>query len=1402
SNVKLFSTPHCHHSPLLPSASLCSSLLPSAPRQVECLCVRSGLVESGCSNPDLRLFSSSSHASSSPRASSPASSSLQQSRMIQPGHAGPTYSPPVPPSVPTSHPPSSNGTRSTPSPLQHHLPASTSFARPAQHPLATTFTANPPTPSANPPTPTAIPPASSASVAESGPHQQHSQNRQQQKEGQHGQQQQRRQQQGRQEQGRGQRQRSQKPHSPHVEQWVMEGGQLAEGAKLAGGAAATAAAAGSIVMTPDTSPATSAVGKPGGAVIAAAGSARALSLRGTAELARCDSLSDDDGAFDSPRSDSFLSLCSDNDWSTPGSAFATPMLAASTPIFSSSTPVIAGSTPTYRGRPPSVAAIAARLARLSPSTHADATAGAADVTTVVDGSAVVTVAAAVATNGGHIAGGSDIGGPATCSTGTGVKSSNSCSSSRIEVDARNGVAWQVEAACEPPEQSPDLAPERAVCVTACEHHPLEIGSSIQASSLSTAAAEAATASAAPSPPSPAAAKTTAAAAAAAAAGEVATDRCTEGSEPFTSDASDFEPSLLAVLAESRGLGHASAFADVVGFFEDGGCDEEEGGEDGEGVGRTGEMGYDGRGGAVWSDSGRIGQREGEGGVEREGVWTGGEGRNEACEAAAEVAGSEANGSRVKLPSVMRQQSQGSGPSQGRFLADALPAAEAAAAAAESLLVGDAATEPAEAKSGLTTACLSPVLPLMTALTTASATTIRTVPTATAVHSGSQSATGAASPTVEYPVGCSSLPSSPPHTVTPPMLTWSELSPSPGMSGGAFSAEPSTGLGFLGERSGEAAVDGREIGGEAEGRGEGRGGEGGKDGSERCHFKQELERRCRENDKLADVDQLGMDACRTGEAWRHGEAGTGWGVALNQVFRLHLPLVMLVILPVPLRVLNHPLDLILAETAIISHNGKFVFLAGSFVLGTNVENTIGINVKPDGDLGNVTARSRGDARQLKLATQVVIPGLGTLTLEDLDQHSRLVVGGGKDYMLPLHGNRAVSGDDNSRYTVVSLQTQGQRNNLQQQQVLELAAENSRLHCRGQGKSPLRIAAENSRLHLPSFSTNLVSGSDLQDAWVDQFTPGGQRVTHYSCTRTGRHLATFTRQPGSSLYTLTAVPPPISESGQVAASGQVFAAASWSGPEHGLTCPCHWSSPVSPSPPPPGPAPTCIPCVEGRQRATPNSSEFPLTEAPLQTLHMDVGGEFSSNLLRAFCRAEGIRQTFTLPASPQQNGIAERRIGMVMDVARTSMIHAAAPHFLWSFAVQYAAHQIKLQPRVSVPETIPTLRWMGKVGDASTFRVWGSQAFVRDLSADKLSSRAVPCVFLGFPPDAPGWHFYHPTSRRVLSSQDVTFDESVPYYRLFPYRTAPLPPPPLFLAPGPPLVDPLPPQGPALSGVCPR
>ncbi|CAI6002279.1 unnamed protein product [Closterium sp. NIES-64] len=320
---------------------------------------------------------------------------------------------------------------------------------------------------------------------------------------------------------------------------------------------------------------------------------------------------------------------------------------------------------------------------------------------------------------------------------------------------------------------------------------------------------------------------------------------------------------------------------------------------------------------------------------------------------------------------------------------------------------------------------------------------------------------------------------------------------------------------------------------------------------------------------------------------------------------------------------------------------------------------------------------------------------------------------------------------------------------------------------------------SGLYLPSFSTNLVSGADLQDAGVHQFTPARQRVTHCTEASTGRHLATFTRQPGSSLYTLTTASPPAAESGRVPSSGQVFAAVSRSGPES-APCSCRrlshetllWHHRLG--------HPSLLRLRGMASRllvsACCPSSQFPPTEAPLQTLHMDVWGP-------ARVRGQGQERYFLLVVddySRYTTVFPLRSKGEVTEVL-IGWIRAARLQLRQSFGSDfpvlrlhsdrggefssgllraYCPHQINLHPRVSRPETSPALLWTGKVGDASAFRVWGSRAFVRDLSADKLSPRAAPCVFLGFPPDAPGWQFYHPTSRRVLSSQDVTFDESVP------------------------------------------
>ncbi|CAI7928000.1 unnamed protein product [Closterium sp. NIES-54] len=59
----------------------------------------------------------------------------------------------------------------------------------------------------------------------------------------------------------------------------------------------------------------------------------------------------------------------------------------------------------------------------------------------------------------------------------------------------------------------------------------------------------------------------------------------------------------------------------------------------------------------------------------------------------------------------------------------------------------------------------------------------------------------------------------------------------------------------------------------------------------------------------------------------------------------------------------------------------------------------------------------------------------------------------------------------------------------------------------------------------------------DAMVTSTTPRGQRVSICTCTRTGRHLATFTCQRGSSLFTLATEPPQVAACAQVSALGPV-------------------------------------------------------------------------------------------------------------------------------------------------------------------------------------------------------------------------------------------------------------------------
>ncbi|CAI7768281.1 unnamed protein product [Closterium sp. NIES-53] len=209
----------------------------------------------------------------------------------------------------------------------------------------------------------------------------------------------------------------------------------------------------------------------------------------------------------------------------------------------------------------------------------------------------------------------------------------------------------------------------------------------------------------------------------------------------------------------------------------------------------------------------------------------------------------------------------------------------------------------------------------------------------------------------------------------------------------------------------------------------------------------------------------------------------------------------------------------------------------------------------------------------------------------------------------------------------------------------------------------------------------------------------------------------------------------------------------------------------------PAPPCLPCVEGRQRYAPHSFEFSPTTAPLQTLHMDVwsptpvGGTDQERFFMLVVD-DYTRYTTVFPLRRKAEVSGTGALRSLLTSLRSS-VETRASTSRSRFRPLLTKWDYKASHWLDHGETSPTLRWRGKVGNASVLRVLGALSLVCDAKASKLSSRTLRC--------------------------DVTFDESVCFYGLHPHASHPVPLAPHFLVPVPHSVDPLPPQGYAPSGV---
>jgi hypothetical protein len=136
---------------------------------------------------------------------------------------------------------------------------------------------------------------------------------------------------------------------------------------------------------------------------------------------------------------------------------------------------------------------------------------------------------------------------------------------------------------------------------------------------------------------------------------------------------------------------------------------------------------------------------------------------------------------------------------------------------------------------------------------------------------------------------------------------------------------------------------------------------------------------------------------------------------------------------------------------------------------------------------------------------------------------------------------------------------------------------------------------------------------------------------------------------------------------------------------------------------------------------------------KTLRTDSGGEYISKVFKSFCKDNRINQQFTIPHTPQQNGVAERNWRSLMDITRSLLNESKLEKRWWGMAVLMATH-IKNRSLTSGngSDKTPYELFYGKKPDLSNLKIFGSTVYYKNEApnASKLDNKGRRGIFLGF------------------------------------------------------------------------
>jgi hypothetical protein len=160
-----------------------------------------------------------------------------------------------------------------------------------------------------------------------------------------------------------------------------------------------------------------------------------------------------------------------------------------------------------------------------------------------------------------------------------------------------------------------------------------------------------------------------------------------------------------------------------------------------------------------------------------------------------------------------------------------------------------------------------------------------------------------------------------------------------------------------------------------------------------------------------------------------------------------------------------------------------------------------------------------------------------------------------------------------------------------------------------------------------------------------------------------------------------------------------------------------------------------------------------------IRSDHGREFENSKFEEFCRSYGIKQEFSSPITPQQNGVVERKNMVIQEMARV-MINSKnlAQHF-WGEAVNTACHIIN---RVYLrPETnkTPYEIWRGKKPTVKYFITFGSKCYIlRDReNLGKFDTKSDKGMFLGYSTNSRAYRVFNKRTETMMESINVVVDD---------------------------------------------